>query len=221
MKISKPIKCLLAVVFFIFLAAMIMGSSYQEGPVLDNSIIPGYYLFGFDSFKQDISEYIKDDCRYKRFKKTKSITRLDEMWLTVTKKESWDSFFDEKKRENLKLRWSGITVVRYYLDNKEETSDLAKLIMEGTGASGVSIPSSSKDSYEEWTEGGYRVEKIGDKCWSNKNSAYRKILMKGNGLDIFFTKGNIVVRVLGAGPENNPMNPLFIEKIAKAVENRL
>lgn len=221
MKISKTFRLVTLLSYLITLGIFLLGSAPKSSPILDNNVLPGCFtLNSVDSDVQTTSEFAKYDNRYLRIKKTDRIEVVKEIWMTMTKKELWDNWYDKNKRIN-NLKNSAIYVDRYYFNNPEDALEFAKIMMQGTGSLLPPKCEKSRQIYEEWTEGGYDTKAIGDICWSNKNSYQYKCLQKGNGLVVFFVKGNLLVCVSGKGPENNPIDPRFIEKIAQVVEKRL
>jgi hypothetical protein len=208
-------------IFCLFaLGIFLMGSKCASEAILSNNMLPGYYFQSVHESYENVAKCSQYDTRYSSFKHTKNIRIFHETWATVTKEELLNSWKDKNKRAN--LIYSEIHVDRYYLDNCKEALEYAKLLMAGSGSLRPPSGQISDGSYEDWTEGGYSVSKIGQKCWTNKNSYYNKIIQKGNGLMIYFIKDNIVVCVSGAGDrESTPMDPNFVEKIAIKVDKRL
>lgn len=207
----------LKIMFLIIIITLASGASFKKESILDSSILPGYYFCDLDYDTQNISDLLSDDPKYDVIKNTKTVKIIEENWMTITDNDYWNNWRDKKKRKN-NLKKSAILVSRYYLDSKEDACKWAELKIK-TGL--IILPAKGVKSYEQWTEGGYSISKIGDNCWSDKNSAYRKIARNGNGLTICFIKGNVFIEVSGIGPDDNPMDPRFVEKIAQAIEKRL
>lgn len=208
-----PILLFCSILFIIFLT----GASFKKEPVLDNNLLPGYYLQNLEYETQKISDLSEDDPRYNELKNTTTVEILIETWMTISNDEYWNNWFDKKKRKN-NLKTYNIQLERYYLESNKDALEWAKIRQKDSS----DIKShNEKSSSERWSEGGFRAKKIGDICWNDKNSNYRTRVWKGNGLSICFVKGNIYVEITGTGPENNPMDPSFVEKIAQMVEKRL
>ncbi len=184
----------------------------QKGtPILDSKILNSYifdscYFFFYHVEDGDLEAnqfYLKE-----KMKKTKTIKVEEECWMTI-------SAVDLEKKKSVTTAYSIVSVQRYSLDSPYDASLFADAFQNRWRSS--------------FSEGSYSMLPLGDKCWSDKNSRNRNMDRNNrgyeNGLKIIFLKNSTVVKVDGHSlpwdKNLNPMPPEFVEKIARAIDNKL
>lgn len=200
---------------------MELEKSYKGTPILDNTVLPGFVLSEDCTCNLlKVLHLMNPDGRWetggvlleKNFNNTDTVKRERETWNSL----SYEEFLKKEKilgKGKVPI-WS-FYIVRYTLGSKKDASLFANAYIKQQG--------------EEFSEGSYSGELLGDICWTNKNSYRAEEEKKAFGFiannKLIFVKGTVVVSILGgSGPEvnnPNPMPPEFVEKIARAIDNKL
>lgn len=219
MKKAIIIIILLLMVNMMALADVNLPIKKDYDPILKADELPGFKLIrAVDYGKIDLQKYVREKNINTKVTTTNG-RQIREKWSTIN---PWDLKKTKEEYGTIPV-YKTIIINRYFLKTSEDAWVFWKNVPMGFYTAIDGIPFFQKGSYSG--------EKFGDDCWSRKEPEGKNIteflklhpgfFNKCRGM--VFIKNNIIISIRvskNSQDPNNGVDPFFVEKIARIVEER-
>lgn len=221
----KNIIAILAVCFIIFASSVLSASDIpvrcDYPPLLKADEASGYKFIMSTVYDSCLNlEKLIEERKIPVQTSTQNVKKMNEIWSTMTPGDKKRIIKKTGKNPVIDM----ICIERYFFNTKADAlifwkHYLSKMEMRPFGI-------------EPYQKGTYSKSAIGEMCWAKKesrNNNLSKLLEANPGFfkhhrTIVFIKGNILARVMvyrTPADAKGEVDPLFAEKIAKIIEERL